>query len=219
MKVRLLFLVLASFFVLSRPCLADSVGASGTYEVSGNVTMVGTIIGPCGSSPCVESLDFSFLVLATSFFDFESNTTLYEDAIVGGPGVTSASGPLGSPWEIGFTQGYSLQAYIAFVSDSLPGVEIDAFGFHSPAGIPHSISGPDALFYPGCFDASGHNPVCPYFGGSILGTETIIVRQATEPNSLLLTAIGGLSLLAIVLRNRKTARRWNCSIRRLVLRD
>src|SRR5260370_42609157 len=112
MKMPLMFLLLTSFLVLSSPCLADSIGASGIYDVSGNVTMVGTVVGPCGSSPCVESLDFSFLVRATGFFDYASNTTLYIDAIVGGPGVTSASGPLGLPWNIAITQGFSSQAYI-----------------------------------------------------------------------------------------------------------
>jgi hypothetical protein len=205
MKIPSVFLLLTSLFVLSRPCLADSIGASGIYDVSGNVTIAGTLVGPCGSSPCVESLDFSFLVRATGFFDFASNSTLYGDAIVGGPGVTSASGPLGGTWKIEIAQGFDYQAYIQFESQSVNNALIDAFGFNYPDGLPRSISSStNVSFYPGCFGASdSYSGECQYFGATIPGTETIFVTQvsqAPEPNSLLLMSIAGLGVLLAAVR-------------------
>jgi hypothetical protein len=203
------FLLVAISFVAAKPCLADSVGASGYYKVIGNVTMVGGINGPCGSTPCVESLDFSVILRVTFFqsdlFSYYENMLVYGpgDYKRFGPGVYSASGPLGSTWTVQIEDAAQSQPGFFIYNVSVPYSEIDAIGFNTPDGIPRSFSGP-AFFYT-CAGLT-----CADFGFQFNGTQTITVEQIPEPNSLLLMAIAGLSLLAIFVVKSQFAMRGNC---------
>jgi hypothetical protein len=141
------------------------------------------------------------LLVRVAGFD-PSDPTLYFDTIVGGPGVTSASGPLGSTWQMITTQGFSNQDYLGFFSVALPSVEIDAIGLNYPDGIPRSIGPvPDAFFYLGCLDGSTEAE-CPYFGSDTTGIETIFVKQVSEPDSLLLLTMAGFGIFLTALLKR-----------------
>jgi len=201
MKTVYTLLLAALFFFFPKLGLADSIGASGTYQVTGTVTMTGAITGPCGSSPCVETLNFSAVVTASQFDFF--GTTAYSDVLSNG--AVSSSGPIGGQWTVGLWQGYAggfvglyFQSDLALPPGQYLPPEIDAPGFNSPDGSPHSFGGP-AWFYA----CSGI--VCDDFGFQASGTQSITVVQTPEPNSLYLLAATALCFLALALARRTFA--------------
>jgi hypothetical protein len=217
MKTRYTLLLAAILFIFPGLSFADSTDASGYYQVTGTMTMTGAIIGPCGASPCVETLDFSVLIRATSFDNFGTlsytNRMVISPGVLStfGPGVTSSSGPITGPWTVGVWQGYSGSfTGFYFISSSVPDLpgfnpsEIDAAGFNSPTGLPHSFTGP-AFFY------SCAGLPCEDFGFQATGTQSITVTQTPEPSSAMLLAVAGLGFLAFSLAKRNRAARKRCT--------
>ena len=201
MTFRCALLLAAILLLIPQFTFADSVGASGTYQVTGTVTMTGTVIGPCGASPCVETLNFSAVVTASQFDFF--GTPAYFDVLSNG--AVSSSGPIGGQWSVGLWQAYPLgfvglyfQSDLALPPGQYLPPEIDAPGFNSPVGSPHSFNGP-AWFYA----CSG--VVCDDFGFQYSGIQSIIVVQTPEPNSLYLLAATTLCFLALALARRTFA--------------
>jgi hypothetical protein len=189
-KIKLCCLVLllgSSAFMVQ----ADTADASGYYAVSGSVTMTGILVGPCGNSPCVENIDFSFLMSVVTVGGDLSE--YYVDRIVAGPGITSTSGPLGTSFDMYIDPAEDL-GYLGFVSNTAPFPEIDVFNFNTLFGVPHSSSGIGNAFFYVC---SGS--VSEEFGCSALGSQMVNVRQIPEPSSFMLIVVGLVALSALAL--------------------
>jgi hypothetical protein len=186
LKVCCLLLLLGQVMFIAK---ADSANPNGSYAVQGNVTMTGTVMGPCGTSPCIQSMDFSFQMSVVSVGGDLS--AYYIDHIMGGPGFSFFSGPLGSTWDMYVNQAESL-GYLGFVTHSAPYTEIDVIPFNGPFGIPHSYSGAGGAFFYIC-----NSDVSTDFGCNYRAYTTLTVQQVPEPHPLLLVLIGVLATLAV----------------------
>jgi hypothetical protein len=187
------FLPLAAFLLICLPCWANSIDASGYYWATGEVTIVGTTVGACGSSPCVEDLKFSIMVQSVLYSVGTGNTPdYYLTEIVGGPGVTQASGPLVGSWTIG------LGPYYLEFGNQFSDATLDVPGFIDfLTGLPETVASPGFAYLYFCGD-----PICAEFSGTTgylagNGFADIEVKQVAEPESLFLL-INGFVILGLL---------------------
>ena len=186
-RALLLLAATLCFCSLSR---ADSVGASGTYEVSGFASLVGNVPMGCGLATCVETWQFSFFLLVQS--DGSTNCSggpCYLSQVVGGPGVTAAIGPMGGPWEVNRGSPMDIAAFLAIDS---PTVDLELNGFYSSLNwLPQSNTADDWAYQcldPACLNFFGHEWSSGYQG--IPGDYTETVKQVPEPPSAALLLAG-----------------------------
>ncbi len=201
MKTVYTLLLAALFFFLPALSFADGIDAGGSYQVTGTVTMTAGAPGACGNTPCVETLAFAFS-LSTTPFDFFGTPSAFDTL---SNGTVTANGPIGGQWTVGLWQGYAggfvglyFQSDLALPPGQYLPPEIDAPGFNSPDGFPHSFTGP-AWFY-ACAGV-----VCDDFGFQYSGTQSITVTQTPEPNPFILLAAAALCFLAFSLARRTFA--------------
>ncbi|MGA9882943.1 MAG: PEP-CTERM sorting domain-containing protein [Candidatus Acidiferrales bacterium] len=207
-----LFLVLfAAVAFAARPAHADTF-----YDVSGTLTLTGN--NACGSSPCTETIDFSFELDE----GFNSVYDAYGLTFVPGTSTTTSSGPLGTMYFAGASGGplaYQTPGpgngnvnFTAFNSSPDP-VFADSLELYVAENLqpdPFIPSFDGGTLY-SCATATCVTDFCPpsfcTSGGVDLGifapasTEST-VTAAPEPSALALLAFGLLALCFLGRRNR-----------------
>jgi hypothetical protein len=189
MRVIRLLLVL---FICAVPAAADTI-----YQVTGSATITGNPV--CAELPCVETVNFSFLV--SYLFEFPN---AYDEHLVSVISLTS-SGPLAA-----FNTIHATSDYFAFFNSANDEIDINGpfgDGELAPRPFPDLI---DSELY-GCGGGvDGASPVCvqdfvppggPTYGHVIFGTVQYTASAVPEGSTRSYLLVGvGLGLLGMLAR-------------------
>ncbi len=188
MRFSRVLLVLATTLCFCSISRADSTGAGGTYTITGSATLAGSVPTGCGSSPCVETLQFSVVMRSLDDGSDACSGPCYFSDVIGG-GVTAAIGPISGPFMVDGGDPSSDEAYFDIYS---PTFELDLLGFYSYVNaLPVSGTHIDQAYVctdPACLNFFDLQWPGGYYG--TVGSFTTTVTQTPEPATLPLLLVG-----------------------------